>query len=446
MWLKRRTPQNIVIGGAAGAFPPVIGWAAVTGDVTLRAGDPLRHHLHVDAAAFLGAEPLGAWRLRARRVPMLPVTHGARETRRQVLVYTLAPGAADARALAGRLLGPGLCAPPPRCSARASCATRCARRARGAGRGRPQPDERRRRRGATFKYCSLLPTVRRCSAAAGRGPSWPRLSHDARGTRRLREAPARQRNWAIFADPARAGDRCSTSSPSAACCGPDRWTRTAAPASPATTAASRVGAFGVAGLMVGVSFAAVPLYDLFCRVTGYDGTPMIGQAAPGATGEQIDHHPLQRQYAAQPALALRARAALGAAARSARRASPSTRRATISRPAGDRHLHLQRHARGGRAATSTRPPASASRSRRSRPARRWTCRWPSGWTRASREDPNTRGIRTITVNYTFFRSLTTPSAPARWPMPGRMSARRWSAADLPQRREQIAGRLDRLPS
>ena len=46
------------------------------------------------------------------------------------------------------------------------------------------------------------------------------------------------------------------------------------------------GAFGFVAFMVGVSFAAVPLYDLFCRVTGFGGTPMIGQAAPGAVGEQ----------------------------------------------------------------------------------------------------------------------------------------------------------------
>ncbi|MCX8133341.1 MAG: cytochrome c oxidase assembly protein [Roseococcus sp.] len=46
------------------------------------------------------------------------------------------------------------------------------------------------------------------------------------------------------------------------------------------------GAFGFAAFMVGVSFAAVPLYDLFCRVTGFGGTPMIGQAAPGAAGER----------------------------------------------------------------------------------------------------------------------------------------------------------------
>ena len=55
MWLKRTTPQNIVIGGAAGAVPPMIGWAAATGGISL---EPLRavpDHLRLDAAAFLGA-------------------------------------------------------------------------------------------------------------------------------------------------------------------------------------------------------------------------------------------------------------------------------------------------------------------------------------------------------------------------------------------------------
>ncbi len=55
MWLKRRTPQNIVIGGAAGALPPMIGWAAVTGSRRPRERPAVPHHLHVDAAAFLGA-------------------------------------------------------------------------------------------------------------------------------------------------------------------------------------------------------------------------------------------------------------------------------------------------------------------------------------------------------------------------------------------------------
>jgi protoheme IX farnesyltransferase len=89
MWLKRRTPQNIVIGGAAGAFPPVIGWAAATGDVTLV---PL-----ILFAIIFAWTPPHFWALSlwahgdyARAgVPMLPVVAGQRETRRQILLYTL---------------------------------------------------------------------------------------------------------------------------------------------------------------------------------------------------------------------------------------------------------------------------------------------------------------------------------------------------------------------
>jgi len=89
IWLKRRTPQNIVIGGAAGAFPPVIGWAAVTGNVTL---EPVL----LFAIIFFWTPPhFWALSLYAHAdyakagVPMLPVTHGARETRKQVLIYTI---------------------------------------------------------------------------------------------------------------------------------------------------------------------------------------------------------------------------------------------------------------------------------------------------------------------------------------------------------------------
>jgi protoheme IX farnesyltransferase len=89
MWLKRRTPQNIVIGGAAGAFPPVIGWAAVTGSVDLVP-------LILFAIIFFWTPP-HFWSLAlyahgdyARAgVPMLPVVAGARETRWQVFIYTL---------------------------------------------------------------------------------------------------------------------------------------------------------------------------------------------------------------------------------------------------------------------------------------------------------------------------------------------------------------------
>ncbi len=100
--LKRRTPQNIVIGGAAGAFPPMIGWAAATGEVS-----------SVGIALFLLIflwTPPHFWALALYRsddyrragVPMLPVVAGARETKRQMLIYTLvlAP-----MALAPTLLG-----------------------------------------------------------------------------------------------------------------------------------------------------------------------------------------------------------------------------------------------------------------------------------------------------------------------------------------------------
>jgi protoheme IX farnesyltransferase len=89
MWLKRSTPQNIVIGGAAGAFPPVVGWAAVTGDVSLA---PVLMFLII----FLWTPP-HFWALgllstddyRRAGVPMLPVVAGPDATRLQILLYTI---------------------------------------------------------------------------------------------------------------------------------------------------------------------------------------------------------------------------------------------------------------------------------------------------------------------------------------------------------------------
>jgi heme o synthase len=89
VWLKRSTPQNIVIGGAAGALPPVIGWAAAAGGLAI---EPLVLFLIV----FLWTPP-HFWALSLYRaddyaragVPMLPVVAGAAETRRQILYYTL---------------------------------------------------------------------------------------------------------------------------------------------------------------------------------------------------------------------------------------------------------------------------------------------------------------------------------------------------------------------
>ena len=89
MWLKRRTVQNIVIGGAAGAFPPMVGWAAVTGDVAIDS-------LLMFAIIFFWTPP-HFWALALNRsgdyaragVPMLPVVSGPAVTRRQILLYTL---------------------------------------------------------------------------------------------------------------------------------------------------------------------------------------------------------------------------------------------------------------------------------------------------------------------------------------------------------------------
>ncbi|MBJ7595110.1 MAG: protoheme IX farnesyltransferase [Candidatus Dormibacteraeota bacterium] len=89
MWLKRRSMQNIVVGGAAGAIPPLVGWAAVQGSLNLTA-------LFLFAVVFYWTPPhFWALALLIRRdyasvsVPMLPVIVGERETRRQILLYTV---------------------------------------------------------------------------------------------------------------------------------------------------------------------------------------------------------------------------------------------------------------------------------------------------------------------------------------------------------------------
>ena len=89
MWLKRWTPQNIVIGGAAGAFPPMIGWAAATGSIGL---EPILLFLVI----FFWTPP-HFWALSLLRsddyaragIPMLPVVAGETETRRQILIYSV---------------------------------------------------------------------------------------------------------------------------------------------------------------------------------------------------------------------------------------------------------------------------------------------------------------------------------------------------------------------
>ncbi|WP_373505886.1 heme o synthase [Aestuariivirga sp.] len=91
MWLKRLTPQNIVIGGAAGAFPPMVGWVSVTGSVDLGS-------IALFLIIFMWTPPhfwaLALWKkinadYTNAGVPMLPVVAGPDETRRQILIYTL---------------------------------------------------------------------------------------------------------------------------------------------------------------------------------------------------------------------------------------------------------------------------------------------------------------------------------------------------------------------
>ena len=111
VWLKRRTPQNIVIGGAAGALPPLIGWAAVTGNIGWGA-------VALFAIIFFWTPP-HFWALSLYRageyekagIPMLPVVAGPRETKRQMLLYTLMLWPATAApwllGIAGPLYGMG---------------------------------------------------------------------------------------------------------------------------------------------------------------------------------------------------------------------------------------------------------------------------------------------------------------------------------------------------
>jgi protoheme IX farnesyltransferase len=105
MWLKRSTPQNIVIGGAAGAVPPLVGWAATRGSI-----DPAA--LYLFAIVFYWTPP-HFWALSLLMkdeyakvgVPMLPVVRGEDETRRQITLYSVLLAAITFLPFAGQLFG-----------------------------------------------------------------------------------------------------------------------------------------------------------------------------------------------------------------------------------------------------------------------------------------------------------------------------------------------------
>jgi cytochrome c oxidase assembly protein subunit 11 len=191
----------------------------------------------------------------------------------------------------------------------------------------------------------------------------------------------------------------------------DSRTAAARPATPAPDAAlrrrnRRLGA-AVGGLvagMVGVSFAAVPLYDLFCRVTGYNGTVQVGSgAAPGAAGDHavtvrfnaVTHPSLPWRFApAQPSLRLRA-GEEGVAFYQARNeaAAPATGVATynVTPEVVGRYFHKT-------ACFCFEQQTLEPGQQVDMPLSFWV-------DPRIAEDPNTRGIRTITVSYSFFRSL-----------------------------------------
>ena len=89
IWLKRRTPQNIVIGGASGAFPPVIGWTIATGSLSL---EPLSFFLIIffwTPSHFWALSLYKVADYKKAKIPMLPVTNGIEETKKNIFVYSL---------------------------------------------------------------------------------------------------------------------------------------------------------------------------------------------------------------------------------------------------------------------------------------------------------------------------------------------------------------------
>jgi cytochrome c oxidase assembly protein subunit 11 len=162
-------------------------------------------------------------------------------------------------------------------------------------------------------------------------------------------------------------------------------------------------AFGVVAGMVGLSFAAVPLYDLFCRVTGYNGTPMIGTRAPDQPGEAVvtirfnantQPNLPWRFEPAQPAVQLRVgEEAVGFYRARNLSSAPATGVSTynVTPEVVGRYFHKT-------ACFCFEEQTLTPGQEVDMPLAFWVD--PRIAT-----DPNTRGIRTITVSYTFFRSL-----------------------------------------
>jgi cytochrome c oxidase assembly protein subunit 11 len=164
-----------------------------------------------------------------------------------------------------------------------------------------------------------------------------------------------------------------------------------------------LGAFGFVGFMVGMSFAAVPLYDLFCRVTGFNGTVQIGRAAPGAATEQTiavrfnatTHPNLPWRFEPQQtSVALRlGEEGLGfyTAQNLGERAVEGVSTYNVTPEVVGKYFHKV-------ACFCFEAQTLEPGQRVDMPLTFWV-------DPRIAEDPNTRGIRTVTINYSFFRTL-----------------------------------------
>ena len=435
MWLKRWTPQNIVIGGAAGALPPVIGWAAATGSLDWKASSS-------SSSSSCGRRRIsGRWRSTrptttpSAGVPMLPVVAGVAATKRQILIYSLRPRRGRRAPGPGRHGDPGLRHRRRRRLARSSWRWRGGSTA--CGRRRPRcvrPAGCSPFRSSICFCCSPSCLLEAASASGwsherGDACRWPMTRHPPH--RRAAPPPPRplDRIAVALARPRRSVLSSSRSSSSVRQHRPaGHVTMTGDAFDTPRRSGSRLGLTAavcvvfVAG-MVGMSFAAVPLYRIFCQVTGYrrhhaarrlprpaqtvDRNVTVRFDANVANGLGWSFRPRKRHDRRQ--------------GRRGRRPSSSSPRTGPRRPRPAPPPSTSRPTRP--APISTRSPASASPSRRCSRARRSRCRSMFFVDPVDRRRPrHWTYVDTITLSYTFFPPPTPAKPVAAAPQTGRAGA------------------------
>ena len=344
VWLKRRTPQNIVIGGAAGAFPPLIGWAAATGELGLPAAAAVRLIFLWTPPHFWALSLFVRDRLRQRR--RADAAGGGGRGARPAADPALHAGAAAGGGWCpGRSAWPaGSTAPSRRRSASPSC------RPRRAVWRAPTTEPAGSRPGAcSASRCSISP---RCSPLPARScPGCWSDERDGRQPPRHRGAPppARQELAWHGAGARRLGVLLFALT--IVRIGAHRWRRERRQERPNWPRPwARRGR-----RHAGARLCRVPLYDMFCQVTGFGGTPQARRraAVPGATGAH-GQRALRRQRRCQPAVALRAGRARGQGELGEERNMATTARQRLA-PPDRRHRDLQRHAPRPRAVVQQDP-------------------------------------------------------------------------------------------